>query len=66
MNFLPCSSYSSLFASLRQNKPGAFDWSVMDDFAEWKMTGYFLKSITAASTVASKTAGLSGTKGELR
>lgn len=33
----------SLYASLRQIKPDAFDWSIMDDFAEWKMTGYFLE-----------------------
>ena len=28
--------------SLRQIRPAALDWSVMDDSAEWKMTGYFL------------------------
>lgn len=48
----PCSSHFSvsLAVSSRQNKPGTFDSIVMDDFAEWKMTGYFLKSITAAAT----------------
>lgn len=48
----PCSSHFSvsLPASSRQNKPGTFDSIVMDDFSEWKMTGYFPKSITAAAT----------------
>lgn len=47
-----CSSHFSISlpASSRHNKPGTFDSIVMDDFAEWKMTGYFLKSITAAAT----------------
>lgn len=52
LNFLP--RYLSLYARLslclrvcvcvfEADKARAFDCSVMDDFAEWKMTGYFLE-----------------------